>query len=79
MVRSTEKTILFSFKGGSGTASLLFGRAAVGSCFSTPPFPFSEEEEGQPSYFPFKLSYEKQLFAKIFHLGRIPSQMFSAA
>lgn len=59
MVHSTEKTIPFSFKGASGTASLLFGQAAVGSHFSTPPFPFSEEEEGQSSYFPFKLSYEK--------------------
>ena len=58
MVHSTEKTIHFSFKGASGTASLLFGPAAVGSHFSTPPFPFSEEE-GQSSYFPFKLSYEK--------------------
>lgn len=58
MVHSTEKTILFSFKGTSGTASLLFGPAAVGSHFSTAPFPFSEEE-GQSSYFPFKLSYEK--------------------
>lgn len=58
MVHSSEKTIPVSFKGASGTASLLFGLAAVGSHFSTPPFPFSEEE-GQSSYFPFKLSYEK--------------------
>lgn len=52
MVHSTEKTIPFSFKGASGTASLLFGPAVVGSHFSTPPFPFSEEER-QSSYFPF--------------------------
>lgn len=58
MVPSTEKTVLFSFKEASGTASLLFSLAAVGSHFSTPPFPFSEEE-GQSSYFLFKLSYEK--------------------
>lgn len=74
-------TIPFSFKGASGTASLLVGLAAVGSHFSTPPFPFSEEEEeGQSSHFPFKLSYEKSPFAKpLFSLGCIPSQMFSTA
>lgn len=58
IVNSAEKTIPFSFKGASGTASLLFGLAAVGSHFSTPPFLFSEKE-GQSSCFPFKLSYEK--------------------